>query len=521
MSLRRRLLSVFAAYLAMILAGTALVTWVIVDQRAAIERDRQLDVAGADAVALGTGFLEQQTSQRGYLLTGDGSFLETFRESRGNAGRLLRSPELRDADAAIARMTQQVEEHWRGWLRDGAEPLIESRQGGESPPPAAQEGADRLFSALSDGVDGLLPAIAAKDREVEDEIADLRLILTLTLIVLLVIALGITLWASRVVRRWVTSPIDEIADAARAVRAGARHTTIPATGPVEIARLGADVEDMRRRLNAALLDAVRSREAVAQSASVLLTLRSQLEPSFGDLPRDWTVAARIEPAEGLVAGDCCDVQLLEGGRLSALVIDVAGHGAGPAVLALRCQELLRVALRDGLDPGDALAWAHEQLEDLEDEAFLSAFVAVADLETGELRYANAGHPPPLLCLETEVVELAPTGPVVGPVDGEWRTASATITGGDTLAVYTDGVIEARGDEREEYGLDRLVDLVCGASCDEAQAVTKRVIEEVAGFASSRLHDDATVLLLCRGPRVDRAPVRLSAPDAPETSASAV
>lgn len=320
-------------------------------------------------------------------------------------------------------------------------------------------------------------------------------------------ALLATVWAAFGLRRWVLRPLDRIGGAIRTVRTGARYTTVPTTGPPEIARLASDVENLRRLLNREILEAVRAREAVEESANVVLSLQSQLEPEDEPLPDDWTVAGQVEPAEGVVAGDCYDVVRVSASQLGLVVVDISGHGAVPGILALRCRELLRAALRNGLDPGASVQWAREQLDDLGDETFLSAFVAVADLATGGLRYANAGHPPALLCAEEEAVELMPTGPIVGPVDGRWRTAHTTITAGDTLAIYTDGLIEVRNDRREEFGLDRLVDLVCGASCDEAEAVVKRALDEITGFAPGRLRDDATIVLLCRGPRADRPPVK--------------
>jgi serine phosphatase RsbU (regulator of sigma subunit) len=191
-------------------------------------------------------------------------------------------------------------------------------------------------------------------------------------------------------------------------------------------------------------------------------------------------------------------------QLGLVVVDISGHGAVPGVLALRCRELLRAALRNGLDPGESVHWAHDQLDDLGDETFLSAFVAVADLATGGLRYANAGHPPPIVCTSDLVVELPPSGPIVGPVDGQWKTAYTRLAAGDTLAVYTDGVVDVRRDDGEEFGVERLVDVVSRASYDEADVIVKRALDEITGFAPGRLRDDATVVLLCRGPRVPRS-----------------
>jgi len=337
---------------------------------------------------------------------------------------------------------------------------------------------------------------------------DLRTELNLVIGGMVLATLAVTIAATILVRRSVTRPLDRIGSAVRDVRAGARHTSIPTTGPRELARLGADIERLRRQLNSEMLDALKAREAVEQSASVLLSLRSQLQPDLDALPNEWTATGQVEPAEGVVAGDCYDLVRMSASQLGLVVVDISGHGAVPGVLALRCRELLRAALRNGLDPGESVHWAYDQLDDLGDETFLSAFVAVADLATGGLRYANAGHPPPVLCASDVVVELPPTGPIVGPIDGQWQTAFTRLAAGDTLAVYTDGLIEVRRDDGEEFGVERLIEIVSRASSDEAEVVVKRALDEVTGFAPGRLRDDATIVLLCRGPRVTRSVVKL-------------
>jgi sigma-B regulation protein RsbU (phosphoserine phosphatase) len=339
-------------------------------------------------------------------------------------------------------------------------------------------------------------------RATESRLDDLRSQLNVTIGVALGMAFATTLIAALLVRRWVTRPLDRVARAVRSARSG-QIGVVPPHGPPEIANLARDVDTMRLQMNRALYDAVRARETIEQSASVVLTLRSELAADVEDLPEGWTVAAQIQPAEGVVAGDCYDVIKLPPSALGLVVVDISGHGAVSGILALRCKELLRAGLRDGFEPDEAVRWAAEQLDDLGDETFLTAFVAVVDLRTGDMRYASAGHPPALLCSPTHALELEPTGPIVGPFVGPWRTVTAGLDTGDTLAVYTDGVIEARNAEHEEFGVQRLTDLVCGSSCEEAEAIVKRCIDEISSFAPGRLRDDVTVALLCRSPRQPR------------------
>lgn len=332
----------------------------------------------------------------------------------------------------------------------------------------------------------------------QNRLEDLRIQLNATIGVVLGLAFATTLAAAFLTRRWVTRPLERLARAVRSARAG-RVGVIAPQGPAEIADLARDVDAMRLQMNRALYDAVRARETIEQSASVVLQLRSELATGVEELPDGWTVAAQLQAAEGVVAGDCYDVIQLPPSRLGLVVVDISGHGAVSGILALRCKELLRAGLRDGFEPDEAVLWASEQLDDLADETFLTAFVAVIDLKTGDVTYANAGHPPALLCSPSHAAELAPTGPIVGPFAGPWQNASAGLDPGDTLAVYTDGLIEVRNAAGKEFGLQRLTDLVCGAAPDDAEAIVKRCVDDVTSFAPGRLRDDVTIALLCRGP----------------------
>ena len=337
-------------------------------------------------------------------------------------------------------------------------------------------------------------------RAAENRLDDLRTQLNITIGVALGVALATTLVAVFLVRRWVTRPLDRVGRAVRSARAG-KVGVVPPHGPPEIADLARDVDTMRLQMNRALYDALRARETIEQSASVVLMLRSELAADVEGLPDGWSVAAQLQPAEGIVAGDCYDVINLSPSALGLVVVDISGHGAVSGILALRCKELLRAGLRNGLEPDEAVQWAAEQLGDLGEETFLTAFVGVVDLGTGGLRYASAGHPPALVCSPTQGRELDPTGPIVGPLDGPWRTAFAGLDRGDTLAIYTDGLVEVRNEEQVEFGLERLTDLVCEASHEEADAIAKRCIDEISSFAPGRLRDDVTVVLLRRPPRL--------------------
>ncbi len=146
-----------------------------------------------------------------------------------------------------------------------------------------------------------------------------------------------------------------------------------------------------------------------------------------------TAAAAFEPAVGVLTGNWYDTVPLGEGQVGMVVIDVAGHGATSGVLALHAKHLLLPALHQGMEPGEALSWLAETL--------------------------GAGHPPVLLHRADGMVELGPTGPLVGPVPGSWDTDGFTMAAGDLMVAYTDGVVEARRGDGEEFGDRRLACLV--------------------------------------------------------------
>jgi sigma-B regulation protein RsbU (phosphoserine phosphatase) len=243
--------------------------------------------------------------------------------------------------------------------------------------------------------------------------------------------------------------------------------------------------------------AERAREAVEQNAGVVLALRSQLEPEVGELPSGWTIAAQLRAAEGVAAGDSYDLVPLRGDRLGLIVVDISGHGATEGILALRCKELLRASLAAGVAPGDAILTTAEQLGEMGPEVFLTAFVAVVDTTNGSVAYANAGHPPAFISAADSDVDLEPTGSLVGPLGSAWTTAWAAMEPGDNLCAYTDGLVEIRNASREFFGPDRLRVLVRGSRCDHAPTIVQRCLDEAELFADGRIHDDATIVILCR------------------------
>jgi serine phosphatase RsbU (regulator of sigma subunit)/CHASE3 domain sensor protein len=501
MLLRRRLLLLFVAIVAAVLALGVLMVVTLRDRDDAQQRERRLSVAVERVAQLSTAYADQETGERGYVLSeGETAFLEPYEKGRTSARRLV--GELRPAldTPALRAQLDRVTDSVSAWRQQAADPEIARTRAGDSVGAAAlvANGTGKArFDEVRAAQTGLARRVQAEEARAEQHLDGIRSRLTWLFAAIVIVAIIGAVAAAWLIRRWVTRPIEHLADEVRRVRGGALDSPIKIHGPPELASLALDVDAMRAYIRQQLVESERSRQAVEQSAAVVLTLRSELEPVVSDIPDGWTMAGRLRAAEGVVAGDCYDLFKTRDGEIALVVVDIAGHGATEGILALRCKEMLRMALSSGATPGAALDSTAEILGDMGPEVFLTAFVAAIDTRGGTVRYANAGHPPAYVVGADTAVPLGPTGPLVGLLTPGWATAEAVIQPGDNLCAYTDGLIETRNGDNEFFGPERLVSLLQGARCDEAPAVVKRCIDEVELFSPDGLRDDATIVVLCR------------------------
>jgi sigma-B regulation protein RsbU (phosphoserine phosphatase) len=498
MSLRTRFAALLAVIaLALVLAGGAGLALLARSDQARVRHDRQLaEVATTERLL--AAYLAQAAGARAFLITGQVTDLAAYESGRADAARLIRDLRAEDLVAEERLTIDRVAGRADEWREEAIEPLIALRRTSEPAAVAtrfAEVASIDRFRAIEKELDTLVSQIAAEAVKSENNADRARreaawLSVGGALMVVLLLAA-----ATIAVRRWVTVPLAALGASVRAVDGGDLDTRISVAGPKEIAAVGRDVEQMRRRIAAEMDTSLRSQEGLAQNAAVLLSVRSRLESTPELMPPGWSVSASLTPATGVVAGDCYDIGRVGPSRLGLVVVDVAGHGAESAVLALRTKELLRAALRTYVDLGEGVRWVNQQL-DVAPDMFVTAFVALIDTATGWVEYVGAGHPPALLCASGTAIELPPTGPIIGPFEDAWQSGNATIEEGQTLVVYTDGLIEVRDDDRAEFGLERLQEVVC-EEFDGAEAVIERCLAETTAFASSRAPDDVTLVVVCR------------------------
>jgi serine phosphatase RsbU (regulator of sigma subunit) len=261
-------------------------------------------------------------------------------------------------------------------------------------------------------------------------------------------------------------------------------------------------EDLGRRGGLAIDNA----ELYSESRRVTAELQATLAPQELPLLDGWEFADLYQQSGRTeVGGDFYDVAVLPDGRLGVVMGDVMGRGVDAAVAGSRLRTATRVLMTQNPDPA-ALARAVDRY--MEREALIplaSAAYLLLDQVAGEATVTLAGHPPPLLVHAdgtTEFMDLARStllgvGPGVGPTE---RVASNfAFEPGDTLVLFTDGLVERRGEDIEQR-LEQLRTTVAGRVHDGAWA-TDPLGEVLAAVADSMLgterHDDVAVLALRR------------------------
>jgi sigma-B regulation protein RsbU (phosphoserine phosphatase) len=232
------------------------------------------------------------------------------------------------------------------------------------------------------------------------------------------------------------------------------------------------------------------------SAKVQKALLPQQVPEIPGLE----LAAFSRPAE-YVGGDYFDFFRFQDGSHGLVIGDVMGHGIAASLLMASLQASLRTLAPDYDSPAEIVRRLNSIFHhNIHLTKFVTLFLARYDPKTRSLTYSNAGHNPPLLYRSQSngtgpLSWLAPTGAAIGLVENtQFGEETVILAPGDTLLLYTDGVTEARNPQKEEFGQERLVELVRQGSNRSAQALVREVRNGLEAFTDGQpLADDTTIV----------------------------
>ena len=271
-----------------------------------------------------------------------------------------------------------------------------------------------------------------------------------------------------------------------------------------------DFDDMRETIARTLRGLDQWREAL-RNRQQLLTLRQELDlagsiqrsvlpPEFPDL-EGYEFDALVQPA-GEVTGDFYDVMPLPGGRIGLVIADVSGKGVPAAVMMMATRTLIRgVAIGLG-DPARVLSEVNEVMcRHNPQSMFVTLLFCIIEPHTGDMVYASAGHPRPLVVRANgALAPMESSGDVVlGLLPGvDYTLFRHTLSVGETLFLYTDGVTDAQAVDGTEFGLALLESALAGCGSMTASSCVAFVAESVREFVGgSAPFDDITCLAVRR------------------------
>ncbi len=237
-----------------------------------------------------------------------------------------------------------------------------------------------------------------------------------------------------------------------------------------------------------------------ERSRIAATLQASLLPD--ELPEVPGFAAacsyRAAGRENWVGGDFYDVFAVRDGWM-VIVGDVAGHGAEAAALTAQARHTLRAIGEAFGDPVQALAHLNDLLLPRGDPSLCTAcavLLQAADDGHASAAVTCAGHPLPYLVRDGEASQVGRAGPLLGAWESTFEEVEFALQDGDTLVLYTDGVLDAR-DGAERFGDERLRSVLTGAT--GAADAMRRVQEALDAFQSGEQADDTAVLAIQRLP----------------------
>ena len=228
---------------------------------------------------------------------------------------------------------------------------------------------------------------------------------------------------------------------------------------------------------------------------------SMLPTNFEEFSQKYSIDlhAFLRPAKE-VGGDLYDFFAIDSDHLCLTVGDVSDKGVPAALFMAMAKSLIRSAAEGNLNTDAIISKVNNELSRNNDQAmFVTVFLAILNITTGELRYTSAGHNPPYIIKRSgEIRMLEPIpGMVIGGFEGSpYSTESTKLEKGDGLYIYSDGVTEAMNKAKDLYDESRLEEALKINQDAQANTLNEKILDDLERFiAGAPQSDDITMLFV--------------------------
>lgn len=238
------------------------------------------------------------------------------------------------------------------------------------------------------------------------------------------------------------------------------------------------------------------RERIEQELHVARLIQQTLLPKELPMLPGWQISSYYQPARA-VGGDFYDFMYFDDGRLGLVIGDVTDKGVPAALVMATTRSILRSTAHADISPGQVLQQTNDLLyQDIPPNMFVTCLYAILDPASEHLEYANAGHDLPYRQHAGQVSELRATGMPLGLMPGmAYEEKEITLTPGESILFYSDGLVEAHNAKRQMFGFPHLMKLL--EEVPGGTPVIDYLLAELASFTGPdwEQEDDVTLVTL--------------------------
>jgi sigma-B regulation protein RsbU (phosphoserine phosphatase) len=339
---------------------------------------------------------------------------------------------------------------------------------------------------------------------VRDMLITIAILFGLLELFALIMAIGLS--------RTITKSISDLYGATRAIDAGQLEHRIVVTRRDQLAALSTSFNTMAQSL-AHLLEQQREKERLQTELAIAQEVQNSLLPQ-GQIRLPMLEVHGVSKPARSVSGDYYDFLLTGPLQLCLALGDISGKGISAALLMASLHSAVRAYRFGDSGPGSELADGEPNLlaspalmlerlnrhlfTSTQPEKYATLFLAYYDGADHSLTYSTGGQLPPLvLCANGEVKRLDCGGSVVGLLDGmKYEQATVTLSAGDIVIIYSDGVTEPEN-EFGDFGEDRLLDLVRRNRTQSLEAISATVMQSLRAWIGDQEQPDDITLVLAR------------------------
>ncbi len=308
------------------------------------------------------------------------------------------------------------------------------------------------------------------------------------------------------IARSITRPLRSLADATENIAAGNLDIVLPPVKSLdEVGKLTHSFGGMKSSLKQyirELTETTAAKERIESELKIAHDIQMGMLPKiFPAFPnkKEFDIYATIEPAKD-VGGDLYDFFFLDEDHLCFTVGDVSGKGVPASLFMAITQTLVKTKATKGLTSATVLSRVNEDLSlDNPSLMFVTLFLGILNIRTGELEYSNGGHNPPYIIRingDLETVETT-NGMALGVVkDFHYKSKKVLLRKGDTIFLYSDGVTEAMNDKDELFTEERLEKELKMLKDKPIQELVNGVMDKLKTFSQGAPQsDDITMMRL--------------------------